>query len=60
MKENALDAVNGTAAASIVAATVCGLTLQEWAAVAALAYTLILIVEKCWRLWRKWRDSRDD
>lgn len=57
MKENAFDAVNGTAAVSIVAATIWGLTLQEWAAVLACVYTLILLGEKGWRFVQRWRSK---
>ena len=46
MRQQTFDAVNGTAAASLILATVAGMTLQEWAALAALVYSLFLIAEK--------------
>lgn len=54
----AFDAVNGTAAASFIGATLAGWSINEWAAAAALAYTLLLIADKAWTLWKRWRESR--
>lgn len=55
MRDNAFEAVNGTAAASLVAATIWGMTLQEWAAALACVYTMILLGEKGWRFVQQWR-----
>lgn len=46
MKQHAADAVNGTFATSLIAATIGGWTIQEWAAFAALFYSCLLILDK--------------
>lgn len=46
MKQNVADGVNGSFAATLIAGTIAGLTLQEWAAVAALTYSCLLILDK--------------
>jgi hypothetical protein len=46
VRNNSLDAINGSAALTFVGATVAGWTIQEWAAAAALVYSLILIADK--------------
>lgn len=53
------DAANATAAATLIGATMAGWTIQEWAALAALLYTLLLIADKLWSLYVKWRKSRE-
>lgn len=55
MRTPAAEAVNATAATTFVAATVGGWTVQEWAAVAALFYTLLLIADKAVNLWQRWQ-----
>lgn len=46
MKQHLPDAVNGTFATSLIAATLGGWTIQEWAAFAALFYSCLLILDK--------------
>lgn len=46
IRSNTVDAVNGAAAVNFVAATIFGLTINEWAAAAALVYSCILIADK--------------
>lgn len=61
MRNNSLDAVNGSAAVAFLGATIAGWTVQEWAAAAALLYSLLLIADKAWQLWQKfeaWREAR--
>ena len=57
MRHNAFDNVNLPAAVGFVLATVGGWTIQEWAAAAALSYSLILIGEKVARLLRRNREG---
>ncbi|WP_225562196.1 hypothetical protein [Pseudoxanthomonas sp. PXM04] len=57
MRHNAFDNVNLPAAVGFVFATVSGWTVQEWAAAAALGYSLILIGEKVARLIRRKREG---
>lgn len=56
MRHQTFDAVNGTAAASLILATVAGMTLQQWAALLAAVYSLFLIAEKVWVWYRRWKD----
>lgn len=53
--KNGFDAANGTAAATFLAGTLSGWTIQEWAAAAALAYSLLLIADKGWTLFQRMR-----
>ena len=46
MKLNLSDTANGSFAGSLIVATVGGWSLQEWAAFAALFYSLLLIADK--------------
>lgn len=46
MKQNVIDTANGSFAGSLIFATVAGLSLQDWAALAALIYSLLLIADK--------------
>lgn len=46
MKQHAADAVNGSFAGSLIVATVAGWSIQEWAAAAALFYSVLLILDK--------------
>lgn len=46
MKTHAVDAVNGTFATSLITATLAGWSIQEWAAFAALFYSMLLILDK--------------
>lgn len=55
MRKELADAANGAAATGFIAGTLSGWTVQEWAAAAALLYTLLLIADKAWSLWQKWR-----
>lgn len=55
MKRETLDAANGSAAVTFVAGTISGWTIQEWAAAAALVYSVLLIADKAWSLWQRWR-----
>lgn len=57
MKEHAFDAANGTIAVSVITATVAGWTIQEWAALAALGYTVILIVDKLVTMFMRYRPT---
>lgn len=58
MKRELLDTANGAAAGSFVVGTLAGWTIQEWAACAALVYSLLLIVDKLWSLWQRWRGKK--
>jgi len=59
MRLSTYDNAHGVVALSFVGATLAGWTIQEWAALAALIYTLVLLGEKLFRFWRNWkqRDS---
>lgn len=57
MKQHAFDAANGTFAASVITATLAGWTIQEWAAAAALFYSLILIVDKLVSMFVRYRPT---
>jgi hypothetical protein len=46
MRQNVFDATNGTIAVSYVAVTINGWGVSEWAALAALIYSCILIIDK--------------
>ncbi|QJB21815.1 hypothetical protein KNU94_gp35 [Xanthomonas phage FoX2] len=46
IRSNTADAMNGAAAVNLVAATFMGMSIQEWAAMAALVYSCILIADK--------------
>lgn len=46
MKQHAADAVNGSVATSIWASYLAGWSINEWAAFAALLYSLLLILDK--------------
>jgi hypothetical protein len=59
MRLNHWDNFNGVMAFSFAWATFQGWTIQEWASLAALVYTLFLIVEKCIRHWHKWKGKAD-
>lgn len=45
---NALEAIHGGAALTLLGATLAGWTIQDWAAFAALVYSLMLIVGKAY------------
>jgi len=55
---NHFDNLNGAVALSFIGATVAGWTIQEWAAAAALFYSLILIGQKVWQGWQWLRRRR--
>lgn len=59
MRQHTFDAVNGTAAASLIVATVAGMTLQQWAALLAAVYSLCLIVEKVYGWCKRWKALRE-
>ena len=46
MKPTASEAFNGSFSLSVIVATLAGWTVQEWAAFAALVYSLLLILDK--------------
>jgi len=46
MKQHAADVANGSFAGSFIVATIAGWSVQEWAACAALVYSLLLIFDK--------------
>lgn len=46
------DNFNGAVALSFFGATVSGWSINEWAALAALAYSLLLIGQKVWQFVR--------
>jgi hypothetical protein len=54
------EAVKSAPAAGVIAATVSGLTLQEWAALASLIWVLYLFGEKMWDRIIKPRLARRD
>jgi hypothetical protein len=60
MRSNAFDAGHGVAALSFVTATLAGWTIQDWAAFAALLYSLMLIAQKAYQWWLQWRSRPDD
>ena len=53
------DNVNGAAAVGFLGATMAGWTISEWAALAALVYSIILIAQKLWQglQWLRRRKS---
>lgn len=57
-----IENVNGTAALAFVGATMAGWSINEWAAFAALCYSLILIAGKLWQgiKWLRARKSSAD
>lgn len=55
MRHQTFDAVNGTAAASLIVATVAGMTLQQWAALLAAVYSFCLIAEKVYGWYKRWK-----
>jgi hypothetical protein len=56
--ETAMEGAKAATAAGIVGVTVAGITLQDWAALTALLYTLWLLAEKATTTYRKWRAAR--
>lgn len=56
---NIIDSIHGAAAVSLVTATAAGWSLQEWATVLALLYTVMLIGERLVRWYAAWRKARD-
>ena len=46
------DNFNGAVALSYIGATLAGWTIDKWAALAALCYTLLLISQKIWQFVR--------
>lgn len=58
MKNNAFDAVNGTLAVSYLTAWMHGWTLADWATLAALVYSVILIVDKVWQMILRAQEKR--
>jgi len=46
------DNFNGAVALSFFGATVAGWSINEWAALAALSYSLLLIAQKIWQFVR--------
>lgn len=57
-QETVVEGIKSIPPASVIGATIMGLTIQEWASIAALAYTLILIHEKLWPRFVQWRSAR--
>lgn len=49
------DTTNAALAATVIGATVSGMTLQDWAAVLAILYSILLIADKALLLWRRWK-----
>ena len=45
-------------AASIIATTISGITVQDWAAFAALLWSLWLLYDKAVEKWQKWQVKR--
>gem|GEM_PF-2823994 len=37
-----------------------GVGMQDWVYIATFLLTLLMIVERLWKLWQKWRASDDD
>lgn len=37
-----------------------GIGMQDWVYIATFLLTVIMIVERLWKLWQKWRAERDD
>lgn len=62
MKQSVFDATNGTLAVSYIYASFSGWTISEWAAMAALVYSLFLIVDKAISMatrFMAWRAKRN-
>lgn len=59
VKQQTFDAVNGTAAAGFIVATVAGMSLQQWAALLAAVYSLFLIAEKAYVWYQRWKDRHE-
>lgn len=59
MRHQTFDAVNGVGAASLIVATIAGMSIQEWAAAAALVYSVFLIAEKVYVWVQRFKDRND-
>lgn len=55
---NAVEATHGGAAIAFLTATLAGWTIQEWAAFAALVYSLMLIAQRIYTWVRAWLKAR--
>lgn len=55
---NAFEATHGGAAIAFLTATLAGWTVQEWAAFAALVYSLLLIIQRLYMWVQAWRKAR--
>ena len=58
MKKELADAANGSMAGAFVVGTLSGWTIQEWAACAALVYSVLLIADKAWSLWQRFQGRK--
>ncbi|MDE2255365.1 MAG: hypothetical protein KGL42_14035 [Betaproteobacteria bacterium] len=50
---NVADAIHGVGAATLLGATLSGMTIQDWTATAALIYSMMLIAEMLHRWWTR-------
>lgn len=46
-------AVKASPPVTVLGVTVGGITLPDWAAIAALIYTILLTGDWCWKKWAK-------
>jgi hypothetical protein len=44
--------------AAVGIAPIMGITLPELVQIAALVYTILMIVHKVWHMWKEWRTGR--
>lgn len=63
MRNEGIDALASGAKASppitVAAATMAGMSLQDWVYVLTIIYTLLLIAQHIWTKWiRPWREAR--
>lgn len=59
LSDNVSEGIKAAGAAGVIATTVAGITLQDWAALAALIWTLWLLADKAIAKYRHWRMLRE-
>lgn len=52
------DTLLATPPVAVVAASVAGISLQEWVYVLTIMYTLFLIGEKVWKYFKAWQERK--
>ena len=52
------DSALATPPIAVAAATLAGVSLQEWVYILTIMYTLFLIGEKLWRWFKAWQERK--